>query len=123
MNYTKSGLIDNNLGCGYNGLLLFVADNNIELIGEHSPSNVKNNMSVINGKCLKTGCNGTFSKTFKSVKNSGACCPPCSKLAGEEKKKNTCQENYGCGNVRQNAEIKKRANKTLVDTLSKKKNL
>jgi hypothetical protein len=113
--YNKDPITKNGGKYGYDALMKYVADNNIELVGEYTISNT-NRDKKIQGKCLN--CGELFAKSFRTiVEKAGAHCHSCSVHNGTIKLKNTFVSKFGEGkdNAQKIEEFKEKSRNTCKE--------
>jgi hypothetical protein len=72
--------------------------------------------TVCQGDCKGHDCIGKFEKTFRDmVEKTGPYCTICTKKNGNEKRKETCLEDYCVENVANSKEIKEKKEKTCLE--------
>ena len=86
-------------------LIKFCNENNITLLKDYSEKKITRE-TIIDGKCLREGCENTFEKIFRQFISTNGYCKECTIYNRNDKTKATCLKIYGVENPSQNKEIK-----------------
>lgn len=97
----------------YELLRNFCLENNIELLKDYINERLHRYV-LIEGKCIKNGCDKCFSKTFQMLLNSNGFCEYHKKQNRNEKLKKNNLIKYGVENVFQNKEVKEKIKNTCL---------
>jgi RIP metalloprotease RseP len=104
----------NPLKYSYESLQQFCLQNGIELCKDYNDQPVNRN-TRIEGKCVKSDCDGVFCKSFREIlENATYYCRPCLNKVADVKRKQTCINKYGVNTVMHIKETKEKIKETSL---------
>jgi len=99
----------------YDSLQQFCLENGVELCKDYNDQ-IVNRATRIEGKCVTSGCEGVFCKSFREFFENGTYyCRSCLKKVADIKRKQTCLKKYGVQNIMNLDETKDKIKDTSLE--------